>query len=223
VWRGALALARYLPADEPGSFQNKKVLELASGTGMLGLSLILAGASHVTMSDKHNMVELILANAESNADILPSGRATVAPLDFSAPTMDEAVLDSGPFDTIVVSDVFYDEEIVIPFINTLRRLCSMPSSSARSISPPSGKIPFPISFLHPKAWYGTCAQREAWRDNSCNCAATGRDSALPRQSTSQLRTALRGSRSYFSHTPGRTLRGRMSGKLHRFGASSGGR
>lgn len=143
VWRGALALAKYLPADEPGSIQDKKVLELASGTGILGLSLILAGASHVTMSDKHNMTELILANAESNADILPFGRATVAPLDFSAPTMDEGVLDAGPFDTVVVSDVFYDEEIVIPFINTLRRLCTMSSSSARCVSPPNWKSMFP--------------------------------------------------------------------------------
>jgi predicted nicotinamide N-methyase len=150
VWRGALALAKYLTADEPGSIQDKKVLELASGTGILGLSLILAGASHVTMSDKHNMTELILANAESNADILPFGRATVAPLDFSAPTMDEGVLDAGPFDTIVVSDVFYDEEIVIPFINTLRRLCTMSSSSARCVSPPYWKSMFPSHCSTPR-------------------------------------------------------------------------
>ena len=47
VWRGAMALAKYLEEDAPDTFVGKRVIELGGGTGLLGLSLALAGAHEV--------------------------------------------------------------------------------------------------------------------------------------------------------------------------------
>ena len=117
VWRGAIALSHYFPADGPDIIAGRKVLELASGTGLLGLSLLLAECSPslMVLTDKGNMVELIKSNLDTNADILPSERAAVAELDFFSADFPTAVVDAAPFDVIVVSDVkiFPRNEILI--------------------------------------------------------------------------------------------------------------
>lgn len=50
VWDGAIVLAKFLEKYErnnPGHFQNKFVLELGAGTGLVGLATWALGAKHV--------------------------------------------------------------------------------------------------------------------------------------------------------------------------------
>mmetsp|Transcript_1999 Transcript_1999/g.4055 ORF Transcript_1999/g.4055 Transcript_1999/m.4055 type:complete len:140 (-) Transcript_1999:389-808(-) len=51
VWKAGLELASYLEMD-PSWVEGKKVLELGSGVGYLGLICALLGASQVTLTDQ---------------------------------------------------------------------------------------------------------------------------------------------------------------------------
>jgi hypothetical protein len=128
-WKGAVAMARFFQEEAATAIQGRRVLELASGTGVLGLSLGAMGAKSVTMTDKACMVPLLESNIRDNWDLVAadneSGRSVVqcGSLDWLEATADPVVLEAAPFDCIVMSDVIYEEEIVVPLVDTLRRLC----------------------------------------------------------------------------------------------------
>lgn len=53
----------------PGHFTGKKILELGSGTGVLGIILLLMGAGHVVLTDKQVLLPLIEHNIELNCSL----------------------------------------------------------------------------------------------------------------------------------------------------------
>ena len=50
AWAGGQALSRYV-LDMPATVQNKRVIDLASGSGMVGIAAIKAGAAWVLSAD----------------------------------------------------------------------------------------------------------------------------------------------------------------------------
>lgn len=64
----------------------------------------------VCITDKENTVPLVQQNIDENAELLASrgacARAEV--LNWFAPALGEGVLAAGPYDLVVVSDVFYE-------------------------------------------------------------------------------------------------------------------
>src|SRR5258706_1288701 len=50
AWAGGQALARYL-LDHPGVVAGKRVLDFASGSGIVGIAAMLAGAAETTCAD----------------------------------------------------------------------------------------------------------------------------------------------------------------------------
>ena len=128
-WKGAVAMARFFEEEAPNTVVGKRILELASGTGVLGLHLRMIGAKEVIMTDKSSMIDLLRRNVTENEPLLAqgSGHACViaASLDWLEATVDPAVVAGGPFDSIIMSDVIYEEEIVEPLVWTLRRLCHL--------------------------------------------------------------------------------------------------
>jgi len=122
-------MARFFEEEAQHAIVGRHILELASGTGVLGLHLGVMGAQQVVMTDKNSMIQLIQRNIAENKALFAASntRATMhaASLDWFESTADPIVLAAVPFDTIVMSDVIYEEEIVEPLVHTLRRLCHL--------------------------------------------------------------------------------------------------
>jgi len=126
-WKGAVAMARFFEEEAHHVIQGQKILELASGTGILGLQLGVMGAKQVLMTDKASMKQLLEGNIAENQSLLNATCTFMyaASLDWLEATADPDVLAAAPFDTIVMSDVIYEEELIMPLVHTLRRLCHL--------------------------------------------------------------------------------------------------
>ncbi len=71
AWAGGQALARHV-LDHPGLVMGKRVVDLASGSGLVGLAALKAGAAHVLAADIDGFaVAAIELNAEVNGITLP--------------------------------------------------------------------------------------------------------------------------------------------------------
>ena len=97
AWAGGQALARYV-LDHPETVTNKHVLDLASGSGLVAIAAMRAGATTVLAADIDNFaVTAIAINAKANN------------VTITATTTD--LLRSPPpqIDTILVGDLFYEK------------------------------------------------------------------------------------------------------------------
>lgn len=99
AWAGGQALARYV-LDRPEVVVGKRVLDLASGSGIVGIAAARAGAAAVVMSD-HDARARIAArrNAERNG-------VTAEVVGDLVGDDDGPVLD---VDVILAGDVFYEQ------------------------------------------------------------------------------------------------------------------
>ncbi|MFD5829713.1 class I SAM-dependent methyltransferase [Lentzea sp. NPDC060358] len=106
-WAGGQALARHL-LDHPGLVRDKKVFDLASGSGLVAIAAALAGADSVTANDIDPLsLTAVQLNASANG-------VAVTPLPG-----DQLDSDAHGADVVLAGDVFYDAEItalVLPFL-----------------------------------------------------------------------------------------------------------
>jgi predicted nicotinamide N-methyase len=79
VWPGATTTARWLCERDSSWLRDKHVLELGSGTGLLGLVAARLGAASVTLTDLPSELPLLLANA-AKRDSKNSSPVFVKPL-----------------------------------------------------------------------------------------------------------------------------------------------
>ena len=96
-WAGGQALARYT-LDHPELVRGKRVLDLASGSGLVAIAAALAGAAEIIANDIDPMCEAAVAlNAELNA----------VAIRYLAGNL----LDAPPpaCDIILAADVFYEQ------------------------------------------------------------------------------------------------------------------
>jgi predicted nicotinamide N-methyase len=111
AWAGGQALARYL-LDHAETVAGRRMLDLASGSGLVGIAAMKAGAAHVLCADIDPFCEAaVRLNAEANG----------ASLDFTA----DNLLDRDPpdVDLICAGDVFYEKpmaERVIAWLKSAR-------------------------------------------------------------------------------------------------------
>src|SRR5438105_14241613 len=67
AWAGGQALARYV-IDHPEHVRGKRVLDLASGSGLVGIAAMKAGANAVTVADIDRFASVAaVLNAAENA------------------------------------------------------------------------------------------------------------------------------------------------------------
>jgi predicted nicotinamide N-methyase len=111
-WAGGQALARYV-LDHPGTVHGRRVVDAASGSGLVAIAAAKAGAAGVIAGDVDpNAVTAIEINARANAATTVTARA-----------FDLAEADGGLASAHVVlaADVFYQRELADMALRFLRR------------------------------------------------------------------------------------------------------
>jgi predicted nicotinamide N-methyase len=99
AWAGGQALARYL-LDHPKSIAGKAVLDLAAGSGLVGIAAAMAGARTVMSSDIDAFAcAAVRVNADANRVHL-----SVCDTDLLA------AISSQRWDVIAAGDIFYERE-----------------------------------------------------------------------------------------------------------------
>jgi predicted nicotinamide N-methyase len=98
-WAGGQALARHI-LDNPGLVRGRRVLDAASGSGLVAIAAAKAGAASVVAGDiDPNAVIAIGMNAAANG-------AAVTPRPF-----DLADVDAGGADVVLLADAFYQRDL----------------------------------------------------------------------------------------------------------------
>src|SRR5437870_2823063 len=101
AWAGGQALARYV-LDHPAEVSGRRVLDLAAGSGLVGIAAAKAGGSPVTAVDIDAFTQAAIdLNAEANdayVDVL-----VLDMLDHPAPPV-------ARYDVILVGDLFYERD-----------------------------------------------------------------------------------------------------------------
>ena len=140
AWAGGQALARYL-LDHPGAVTGRRVIDLASGSGLVAIAAARAGAAAVTAYDVDPLaVAAIAVNAAANevsvaavcADILqPDGPPCPAGL-------------------VLVADAFYQRELAT---SVMSFLAGARDSGARVLAADLGRAYLPRNRLTALAAY----------------------------------------------------------------------
>jgi len=148
VWEGSWAVVELLRQPDDWLsllIHGARVLELGSGTGMLGLAAAASGG-HVVLSDVASMVEAVLrpnvlSNAQRKASGLETpwasscevscigdGTAVAQPLDWWHPIESQLTpVDVTQADVIIAAECAWLQELVSPFVKTVVSLLHGPN------------------------------------------------------------------------------------------------
>ena len=98
-WAGGQALARHL-LDNPGTVRGRRVLDVASGSGLVAIAAAKAGAASVAAGDIDPLaVAAITINASANG------------VAVAARVFDLAQEDAGDAELVLAGDVFYQRQL----------------------------------------------------------------------------------------------------------------
>jgi predicted nicotinamide N-methyase len=109
AWAGGQGLARYV-LDNPGSVAGKRVIDFASGSGLVAIAALLAGAALVRAVD----IDPWTATA-----IKLNSRLNNVELEFSSTDIIGSMLDA---EVLLAGDVFYDKSFadrLVPWFEAL--------------------------------------------------------------------------------------------------------
>jgi predicted nicotinamide N-methyase len=99
AWLGGQAVARYV-LDAPEVVRGRRVLDLATGSGLCALAALRAGAAHVTAVDVDPFaVDAAALNAQQNG------------LQLDVRCTDLLAAPPPEVDVVLAGDVFYDEQM----------------------------------------------------------------------------------------------------------------
>jgi predicted nicotinamide N-methyase len=109
AWAGGQALARFV-LDRPAEVAGRRVLDLASGSGLVAIAAVRAGAASVRAVDIDPLaVAAIELNAAANGTAVETSAADI--LDG----------DHGDAQVVLAGDVFYSQRLADRMIRFLRR------------------------------------------------------------------------------------------------------
>ncbi|HTZ25898.1 MAG TPA: 50S ribosomal protein L11 methyltransferase [Streptosporangiaceae bacterium] len=138
-WAGGQALARYV-LDRPEIVRGRRVLDAASGSGLVAIAAATAGAASVTACDVDpNAVAAIAINASAN----DAAAVTARVLDLAAD-------DPSGAQVVLAADVFYQRELAALALRFLRGAAA---SGADVLVADPGRAFLPDAELTPLASY----------------------------------------------------------------------
>ncbi|GAA2146428.1 methyltransferase [Kitasatospora kazusensis] len=109
AWAGGVAVARYV-LDHPGLVAGRTVLDLAAGSGLVGIAAALCGAASVRAAEiDAYAVAAIGLNAEANG------------VRVDAAVEDLLDGDGAPAELVLAGDVFYERAMAERFLPFLER------------------------------------------------------------------------------------------------------
>ncbi|MNT02084.1 Ribosomal protein L11 methyltransferase [compost metagenome] len=145
AWAGGQALARWL-LDHPAEVAGKRVIDLATGSGLVGIAAMKAGAASVLAADIDPFcAAAVAANARSNGVEIAFTDANL--LDAPPP----------PADLICAGDVFYEKPMAEAVLAWLKQA---QANGSRVIVGDPGRTYFPQSGLTLLAEYTVPTTRE---------------------------------------------------------------
>ncbi|XP_051869670.1 EEF1A lysine methyltransferase 3-like [Pristis pectinata] len=118
VWEAGVALCRYFEKQN-ASFTGKRVIELGSGTGIVGILTTLLGGE-VTMTDKPNILKQIENNVSINIPSACRHRVKVRALTWG----EDHTSFPTDYDFILGSDIVYSSVSYPALMETLRHLAN---------------------------------------------------------------------------------------------------
>ncbi|RUW96014.1 methyltransferase, partial [Mesorhizobium sp. M8A.F.Ca.ET.023.01.1.1] len=136
AWAGGQGLARYV-IDHPAMVRGKRVLDFASGSGLVAIAAAKAGAADVTAADIDPFcATAVRLNSEANG----------VPIEFLG--ADCIGTDAG-WDVVLAGDVFYDKPFadrLMPWFSALKRRGAdiLVGDPGRSYLPRSGLAPLGV-------------------------------------------------------------------------------
>ncbi|WP_198292725.1 methyltransferase [Mesorhizobium sp. STM 4661] len=143
AWAGGQGLARYI-LDNPDTVRGKRVLDFASGSGLVGIAAVQAGAVDVTAADIDPFcATAIRLNGEANG------------VGIKVLGTDCVGTDAG-WDVVLAGDVFYDKPFadrLIPWFAILR------ARGAEILVGDPGRAYLPKTGLEPLAVYEVAVTR----------------------------------------------------------------
>ena len=148
-WAGGQAVARYL-LDHPETVRDKRVLDLACGSGLLAIAALRAGAASVLANDIDPMCEAaVAANADLNNVMIQWSGADL----LAGPASDIA----ADIDVVLAGDVFYEQQMAKRFLAFLQR---MRAAGASVIVGDPGRLYFPRDAFRQLAEYDVTTTTE---------------------------------------------------------------
>ena len=109
AWAGGQALARYV-LDHPGRVAGARVLDIASGSGLVAIAAALAGAAEVLANDidPFALTAIALNAAANGVSVVPHGGDLIG--------------TDQPHDVVLAADIFYERDTaarVLPWLEQL--------------------------------------------------------------------------------------------------------
>jgi predicted nicotinamide N-methyase len=137
-WAGGQALARYL-LDNPGIVRGRRVLDVASGSGLVAIAAAKAGAASVVAGDiDPHAVAAIGINASANG------------VAVDARAFDLAADGPGDAEVVLAGDVFYQRELAALALRFVR---AATLAQADVLVADPGRAFVPAALLTPLARY----------------------------------------------------------------------
>jgi predicted nicotinamide N-methyase len=124
VWDGAILLAKHLELS-PELVKGKRVLELGAGCGLVGIAAGVLGAKEVVLTDLPYCLPLMKKNVNFHQEMVAKSgcqQMKCAVCDWYDPP---SLVDlGGDVDVILVADCIWIQELVLPLLNTLKKLAA---------------------------------------------------------------------------------------------------
>ena len=123
VWQSAPEMCRWLKDNAAAAVVGRRVLDLGSGTGAVGIYCAGLVAAGVVLSDGGpvDLLDLQKSNVRANSGFIDASTTTVEVRHLAFGCFAH-LLPSGPFDLVLGSDIIYDASAHAALCRTLRAL-----------------------------------------------------------------------------------------------------